>query len=116
MGRISFPVPRVGTHSRFTRRMGWRVGDREGVIIPLNLPDDAEVRLEGWLVGNAQSGAKLMVSWDDGTATAIDVKGEGRNARLRLPNPPGRGRHKLRVFLRAPWAGAAVLDRVVITR
>jgi hypothetical protein len=114
--RGGVPVPRVGTHSRFAHRMGWQVGDREGVIIPLNLPDDAEVRLEGWLVGNAQSGAKLMVSWDDGAATTIGVKGEGRNARLRLPDPPGRGHHRLRIFVGAPWAGAAILDRVVITR
>ena len=68
------------------------------------------------LVGNAREGAKLRVSWDDGTVRVIPVRGDGRDGRVKMPDPPGPGRHTLRIFVRSPRAGAAVLDKVVVSR
>jgi hypothetical protein len=114
--RGGVPVPPVGTFSRFTHRMGWRLADREGVIVPLKLREGDEVWLTGWLVGYARDGARLRVGWDDGAAKNIPVRGKGRDGRVKMPDPPGPGRHRLRVFVRSPRAGAAVLDKVVIER
>ncbi|MCU0305508.1 MAG: hypothetical protein MUC56_15750 [Thermoanaerobaculales bacterium] len=108
------PVPAPGTFSRFGHRRGWRVSDGEGVTVPLNLPPGATVTLEGWLLGSAQRGATLEVGWDDGEPVRLRVWGEGRDGRRRLPDPPGPGRHRLRIDLGAPPHGAAVLDRVVV--
>lgn len=110
------PVPPAGTFSRFEHRRGWRVADREGIIVPLHLGRDAEVWIEGWLVGVAQLGARLEATWDDGQPTVLRVEGAAQHGRVRLPDPPGPGRRRLSVTLGAPPGGAAVFDRVVVVR
>jgi hypothetical protein len=108
------PVPPPGTFSRFSHRGGWRLADGEGVTVPLNLGAEAEVWIEGWLLGTAQRGATLEVRWDDGEPARLRVWGEGRDGRRRVPDPPGAGRHRLRIDVRSRPHGAVVLDRVVV--
>ena len=108
------PVPPVGTFSRFSHRNGWRLGDGEGVVMPLRIGESDDVVLEGWLLGTARHGARLEVRWDDGETVSIGVRGDDRDARLRLPQPPGGGRHRLSLVMRCPEHGAGVLDRVVV--
>jgi len=108
------PVPPVGTFSRFSHRNGWRLGDGEGIVIPLRIREGHDVVLEGWLLGAARRGARLEVRWDDGETVSIGVRGADRDARLRLPPPPGGGRHRLSLVMRCPEHGAGVLDRVVV--
>jgi hypothetical protein len=110
------PVPPAGTFSRFTYRCGWQLADGDSVVVPLHLPADASVWLEGWLLGTAQRGAKLTLRWDDGPARVLAVRGSGRDARLRLPGSPPGGRHRLSLQVTSPPGGAAVLDRVVVDR
>jgi hypothetical protein len=110
------PVPPVGTPSRFSHRNGWRIGDGEAVIVPLRLRPSSSVWLEGWLVGTAQNGAKLHIRWDDGPPITMAVGGKARDARIQLPDPPGGGRHRLRISMSCQVHGAAVLDRVVIEK
>ena len=105
--------PPEGTFSRFTRPNGWRIGDGDGVVVPLNLPPGARVELEGWLDGAAQHGATLQVGWDDDAAVDLAVAARGP-ARAPLAPPPGAGKHRLHLTLRAPAGGEAVLDRVVV--
>ncbi|MFV2072864.1 MAG: hypothetical protein ACC742_09460, partial [Thermoanaerobaculales bacterium] len=108
------PEPPTGTVSRFSHRNGWRLGDGEGVVMPLRLREGRDVVLVGWLLGTARRGARLEVGWDDGEAVSIIVGGEDREGRVRLPPPPGGGRHRLSLVMRCPANGAGVLDRVVI--
>jgi hypothetical protein len=105
--------PPEGTFSRFTRPNGWRIGDGDGVVVPLNLPPGAQVELEGWLDGAAQRGATLQIGWDDGAPVELLVAARGP-ARATLAPPPGAGKHRLHMTLRAPAGGEAVLDRVVV--
>ena len=51
--------PPPGTFSRFSYPNGWRVASGEGVVVPLNLPPRARIRLTGWLDGPARDGATL---------------------------------------------------------
>jgi len=108
------PIPPDGTFSRYSHRRGWRLADGQSVVIPLNLSPDARVWLEGWLVGRAQLGAVIEAGWDGGDRLAVEVAGAATEGRVRLPDPPGSGRHELVVFLRSPPRGAAVLDRVIV--
>ncbi len=110
------PVPPEGTFSRFTYRNGWRVANGESVTVPLKLPQRASVVLEGWVVGPAQRGTELALRWDDGRTVSVTVRGEVKDGRLRLPDPPGGGRHRLSIVARCPPRGAAVLDRIVVER
>lgn len=110
------PVPPVGTFSRFEHRRGWKVADREGIVVPMHLAPGSEVWIEGWLVGAAQGGAGLEAAWDGGDPVVLRVAGAVREGRVRLPDPPGSGRRRLSVTLRAPTGGAAVFDRVVVER
>ena len=110
-GRIE---PPPGTWSVYRRPSGWRVGDGEGVEAPLNLAAGAAVRLEGWLDGAARSGAAIEASWDGAAPVAVAVAGSARGS-VPLPAPPGAGRHRLRLVLRAT-GGEAVLDRLVVER
>jgi hypothetical protein len=110
------PIPAAGTFSRFTYRNGWQLADGESVIMPLKLPAEASLWLEGWLLGTAQKGAEFVARWDDGPAVNLSIKGRARNARIRLPDPPGAGRHRLWILMRSPEHGAAVLDRVIVER
>jgi hypothetical protein len=112
-GRI---VPPAGTQSRFSYRNGWRVANGEGVIVPLKLPPRASVWLEGWLAGRAQQGARLEIRWDDGRKDTVKVSGSAKDGRLRLPDPPGEGRHRLEIFVRVPKRGAVILDRIIVER
>ena len=109
------PEPPEGTFSRFTYPNGWRIADGEGVEVPLNLPAGARLEVAGWLDGAAQQGAALAVQWDGGEAVETAVRGRGR-ASAPLAPPPGAGRHRLRITLRAPSGGEAVLDRVLVRR
>jgi hypothetical protein len=110
------PVPPAGTFSRFLHRRGVRIVDREGVTVPLHLGAAAEVWLEGWLEGAAQAGATLEVRWDDAPAQPLAVQGRASEGRVRLPDPPGAGRHRLAITLGCPPHGAAVLDRIIVSR
>jgi hypothetical protein len=110
-GRIE---PPPGTWSVYRRPGGWRVAGGEGVEAPLNLAAGAAVRLEGWLDGATRSGAAIEASWDGAAPVAVTVTGGTRGA-VRLPAPPGAGRHRLRLVLRAT-GGEAILDRLVVER
>ena len=107
--------PPEGTFSRFKRPNGWRIGDGEGVTVPLNLAAGARVELQGWLDGAARQGATLLVGWDENPAVELAVAGSGR-ASAPLAPPPGAGKHLLQLTLHAPRGGEAVLDRVVVRR
>jgi hypothetical protein len=108
------PVPPVGTVSRYSHRCGWRLDDGDRVTVPLNIRDDAEVVLEGWLLGTARKRAQLELRWDDEEPTAVLWRGDGATERLRLPPPPSVGRHRLSITLHSSRHGAVVLDRLVI--
>ncbi len=108
------PEPKAGTFSRFERRLGWRATDGGGISVSLHLAPESRVWLEGWLVGRAQLGGRLEVTWDGGATSSIEVEGSATNGRVRLPDPPGHGRQRVRVVLRAPERGAAVFDRIVV--
>jgi hypothetical protein len=107
--------PPPGTFSRFSYPNGWRVADGEGIVVPLNLPARARLRLEGWLDGAAREGATLLVSWDGGTPKRLLVSSPVPGS-VTLPDAPGAGRHTLRIELAAPPGGEAVLDRLVVER
>jgi hypothetical protein len=107
------PQPPPGTFSRFEHRRGWLVRNGDGITVPVRVRAGAEVRIEGWLVGSAQRGAGLVVRWDDGEPVTVNVSGAA-DGRVRLPDPPAPGRRQLRVVLRAPPGGGAVLDRLVV--
>jgi hypothetical protein len=109
------PEPPPGTFSRFSYPNGWRVADGEGIVVPLNLPPRARLRLEGWLDGAAREGATLLVSWDGGTPKRLLVGGAVPGS-VTLPDIPGAGRHALCIKLAAPPGGEAVLDRLVVER
>jgi hypothetical protein len=107
--------PPPGTFSRFSYPNGWRVADGEGIVVPLNLPARARLRLEGWLDGAARQGATLLVRWDGGTPKQLLVSSPVPGAAA-LPDTPGAGKHTLRITLAAPPGGEAVLDRLVVER
>ena len=108
------PVPRAGTVARYSHRRGWRLDDGNRVMVPLNLRDDAEVVLEGWLLGTARQAAQLEIAWDGREAELMAWRGEGTSESLRLPSPPGAGRHRLSIAAHSPPHGAVVLDRLVV--
>jgi len=103
--------PPEGTFSRFLQPNGWRLADGEAVEIPLKVPAFASFVAQGWLDGAAQKGAALEASWDGGAGVAVPWPGDGTRE-VRLPQPPGSGRHRLRLTVRAPRGGEVVLDRV----
>ena len=109
-------VPPEGTVSRYTHRRGWRVADGQGMVVPLHLSGGSEILLEGWLEGEAIRRAGIDVRWNDDGVQSIELGGGATEGRLRLPDPPGPGRHRLRVILRAPPGGTAVFDRVIVDR
>jgi len=106
--------PKEGTYSRFLLPNGWRVGDGEGVTVPLNLPEHPHLRLEGWLEGPAQRGADLEVRWDGAATRRVPVRGIAHGS-VELPPPGSGGRHELSIVLASPTGGEAVLDRLVVT-
>jgi len=108
------PHPADGTFSRFTHRRGWMLRDGQAVTVPLHLPAGASVWIEGWLLGTAQQGAEVELRWDGEEPRSLRVEGEGREGRLKIPDTPGPGRHRLSIGLRARPHGAVVLDRVVV--
>ncbi|HVN30908.1 MAG TPA: hypothetical protein VMT45_02885 [Thermoanaerobaculaceae bacterium] len=108
------PEPPPGTFSRSAHANGWRVADREGLVVPLNLPPHARLRLDGWLEGPAQGGAAVLVSWDGGVAQRLEVAGQAGS--IGIAAPLKGGRHRLRIAFAAPPLGEAVLDRLVVER
>ncbi len=110
------PMPPAGTFSRFAQPNGWLVEDGDFVVVPVNLARDAQVWVEGWLLGTAQRGAGLDVRWDDGPTRRLRLGGGKRSGRVRLPGPPDGVRHRLLLRLAAPPGGGAVLDRLVVRR
>jgi hypothetical protein len=110
------PVPAEGTVSRYSHRRGWRLDDGDRVAVPLRLREDAEVVLEGWLLGTARRRSDLVVQWDDEPAKVLQWRGDEPPERVVLPAPPGAGRHRLGISFFSPPEGAVVLDRVVIGR
>ena len=108
------PHPAEGTVSRFFHRRGWMMRGGDRVVVPLHLPEDATVVLEGWLVGTAMQGARLDMRWDDGEMEPQRVEGGLRAGRLTVHPPPGPGRHRLSIRVAARAHGAVVLDRVIV--
>jgi hypothetical protein len=108
------PVPPAGTVARYSHRCGWRLNDGNRVTVPFNLRKGAGIVLEGWLLGTARQGAQLELGWDGQEPSLIPWSGEGATERLRIPSPPGGGRHRLSITLRSPPYGAVVLDRLVV--
>ncbi|MEW6337117.1 MAG: hypothetical protein AB1625_06910, partial [Acidobacteriota bacterium] len=107
------PEPPEGTYSRFRHRNGWRIGDGQGVEVPLRLPERASLRLEGWLDGRATEGVGFLASWDGAPPERVEASGDQPGS-VAIPPGPGPGRHRLRVVLAAPAGGEAVLDRIVV--
>ena len=70
--------------------------------------------LEGWLLGSARKGAEIELRWGDGETMTMNVAGDAKDNRWRVPGVPGRGRHRLSVGLSARPHGALVLDRFVV--
>jgi hypothetical protein len=99
--------------SRFLFPNGWRLGDGDGVLVPLRAKAGTPVSLEGWLDGETVSGATLLVAWNGGASVPVPVAGRGVG-RVVLPVAPRDGWQRLGVTLAAPNGGTAVLDRVVV--
>lgn len=110
------PVPRAGTPARYSHRRGWRLDDGNSVTVPLNLREGADVVLDGWLLGTARRGANLEIRWDEKEPLLVAWSGERAAESLRLPLPPGDGRHRLSITLHSPPQGAVVLDRLIVGR
>jgi hypothetical protein len=108
------PAPPAGTVARYSHRRGWRLDNGDRVTVPLNLREDATVVVEGWHLGTARQQGQLVFAWDRLEPITVAWKGDGTTARLSVPPPPGRGRHRLSIALRSPPNGAIVLDRVVV--
>jgi hypothetical protein len=108
------PVPRAGTVARYSHRRGWRLDDGDRVTVPLNLRDGVEIVIEGWLLGTAQRAAQLELEWDGQEPSWLRWSGDGPTESLRLPPPPGGGRHRLSITLHSPPQGAVVLDRLIV--
>jgi hypothetical protein len=108
------PVPPAGTVARFSHRRGWRLDDGDRVTVPLNLRERDEVVLEGWLLGTARRAATLELSWNEEQPVSVLWSGQGETESLRMPPPPGGGRHRLSITLRSPPHGAVVLDRLIV--
>ena len=108
------PVPRAGTPARYSHRRGWRLEDGNRVTVPLNLRKDADVVLEGWLLGTAQKTAQLEIKWNEKEPLLVAWSGERATESLRLSPPPGDGHHRLSITLHSPPHGAVVLDRFVV--
>jgi hypothetical protein len=108
------PVPREGAFSRFAHRRGWGLRGGDRVAIPLNLPPDASVRLEGWLLGSARKGAELELRWDDGEMFRLPIRGQHSAGAIEVPRVPDAGRHRLDITLRCRSDGVVVLDRIVV--
>jgi hypothetical protein len=108
------PVPPAGTTARYSHRRGWRLNDGNRVTVPLNLHEGADVVLEGWLLGTARKKAQLEIRWNETEAQIVPWSGEGATESVRMPSPPGDGRHRLSITLHSPPHGAVVLDRLVV--
>ena len=91
------------------------MGEGEGVVVPLNLPAQAHLRLEGWLESSAQRGSELVLSWDGGASERVRVSGAEPGS-IAIPGSQTAGRHRLRIVLETPPGGEAVLDRLVVRR
>lgn len=107
------PEPPMGAFSRFLVPNGWRLADGEAVVVPLRPPAGAKLHLEGWLEGEARSGATLMLCYDSSEEQAVAVRGLSRGA-IRLPDPQVSGKVHLAIRLVAPAGGSAVLDRIIV--
>jgi hypothetical protein len=78
------------------------------------LHEGADVVLEGWLLGTARKKAQLEIRWNETEAQIVPWSGEGATESVRMPSPPGDGRHRLSITLHSPPHGAVVLDRLVV--
>jgi hypothetical protein len=105
--------PPPGTFSRFTVINGWRVSDGEGIEVPLRVPPGARVRIEGWAEGAARRSGVLSSGWDGGPPAMLRLQGWPERSLL-VPAPAEGGRHHLRLLLRAPEGGEAVLYRAIV--
>ncbi len=110
------PVPMVGTPARYAHLRGWRLNRGNRVTVPLKLREGAEVVLEGWLLGTARQASQLEISWDGREPVLVPWRGERATESLRMPPPPGEGRHRLSITLHSPPQGAVVLDRLIVGR
>ncbi|HUK13430.1 MAG TPA: hypothetical protein VLW17_09005, partial [Thermoanaerobaculaceae bacterium] len=108
--------PPEGTFARSTYPNGWRVGDGEGVRVPLHLPPGARVRLEGWLEGAARRGVALRVAWDAAEERDVGIPANSRGSVVLPPPGTASSHHTLDLTLAAPQGGSAVLDRLVVER
>jgi hypothetical protein len=109
------PVPPEGTFSSYTHRNGWRLGNGNGITVPLHVRGSEPVRLVGWLEGPACDGAVLVVRWGESPASELAIRG-GELSGVLLPAAPEGGRHRLHVDLSAPEPGELVVDRLEVVR
>jgi hypothetical protein len=109
------PVPERGTVARYSHRRGWRLDDGDSIVVPLRIDEARAPVLEGWLLGTARKKSDFMVRWNDGPITVIRWRGRSEPPEsVRLPPPPGPGRHRLRIQFACPPEGAVVLDRLIV--
>lgn len=109
------PVPMVGTPARYAHLRGWRLNRGNRVTVPLKLREGAEVVLEGRLLGEARRASQLEINWDGREPVLIPWRGERATESLRMPPPPGEGRHRLSITLHSPPRGSVVLDRLIVS-
>ena len=112
LGGALHPPP--GQMSRFAFRNGWRLANLESIDVPLHVPGNARVVLQGWLEGAAKGGAKLALQWRGGTVVHVPLSGKG-DFSAAVPAPPSTGRHWLRITGMMPPGGAAVLDMAIVS-
>lgn len=106
--------PPAGQMSRFAFRNGWRLGPRDAVEVPLHVPGNASVTVQGWLEGSAVEGATIALQWVGGGLAHVPVARAG-DFLAAAPPPPGTGRHRLRITGLVPAGGSAVLDKVIVS-
>jgi hypothetical protein len=110
------PVPPAGTVARYSHRRGWRLDDRDRIVVPLNLENGSQVALEAWTLGTSEKWAILEMRWNDGEVLSVPCRDVADFENIFVPPPPGAGRHWLTIAVRSPPNGAVVLDRLKISR
>lgn len=103
------PEPPAGTFSRFLYRNGWRVGEGEGVTVPLRLPPRALVHLQ------VKGEGILLARWEGGEEKTFEGAAL-EFIQVVLPPPPGGGRQRLHLTNVGDWGNQLVFDRVEVVR
>jgi len=111
MGGILQPHP--GAWSRFLYANGWRLGDGQGLTVPLHLRGKGQLVLVGWVEGAPGESCQLSYAF-----TPQGPKGEfsapaGARGEVALPSP-GPGRVRLAITTRCGGGATLVLDRLEV--